>query len=143
MKPSMKLFMESDRIIIDTDVLFAIYYPEDALHKRALSVLKECSVPIYVNSYCVQELITLFTNRLGREKTLLLISRIRMGKFPFKRVEPGKDIEEATFKVYEGLTTKNASFIDCSNIALVRQGQASAVLSFDAIYKAAGVAYTK
>ena len=130
---------ERKRILVDTDAFVALYNREDPNHIRARSVsasiVEEGSHPL-LSVFSYGESITVISQKVGRDYALQYIDDIEKGNaFIF---EADRQLLKKGGEVYRNQRSKNASFTDCVNMAIMEQEEIREIFSFDRIYRKNG-----
>jgi len=127
------------RILVDTDAFVALYNREDSNHTRAkaisASIVKEGNLPI-LSVFSYGESITVISQKVGRSYALQYMDDINRGNAYILEAELG--IVKKGEEVYKRQTSKNVSFTDCVNMAIMKQEGIEEIFSFDADYKKNG-----
>ena len=125
-------------VFIDADVFIAFVKKDDSQHAVAREIfdkLRNREVIFSTSNYVFAEVVTVLSLRVGREVALEFIKNIHAPEsgMDIKWVTP--EIEASAVDIFHKQTSKNVSFVDCVNIAMVRNHHIDAIFSFDAVYK--------
>lgn len=119
-------------VIVDTNVLVALYNTKDSQHKKALKVfdtLSDLKARLVVSNYILLEIYTILSQRAGKKQALEFGGLVRKKKpFIVKRI--AKAADEGTWRIFEKVRNKNISFVDCSIMFLALEGNYE-IVTFD------------
>lgn len=129
-------------IFADSDAFVAILRKDDSNHpkaKRLYLQLEKLNVSFATSNYVFAEVITVISQKIGHKKALEFINNMRSPDsiYNFIRVTP--EIEEMAIEIFKKQTSKNVSFVDCTNMALIKHDNLDAIFSFDEIYRKNGI----
>lgn len=133
-------------ILVDSDVFVALAKKDDTNHKKAKRILKKLTnqpVAFITSNYVFAETVTVISQRISHQAALGFIKVVKSSRSPFLCRWIDEEIEELAIQIFSQQTSKNVSFIDCTNIALVRHYNLAAIFSFDSIYKKNGIPTAK
>lgn len=125
-------------VFIDADAFVALAKEDDTNHVKAAKLLQKLinePVTFLTSNYVFLETVTVISLRVGHEQALKFIKQIKSPGSEFLVEWIDSTIEEQAIEVFEKQTSKNVSFVDCTNIALIRLRGIDAIFSFDEIYK--------
>jgi predicted nucleic acid-binding protein len=128
-------------ILVDTDAFVALAREDDSNHTRALDTihrLKEEKAQLFTSNYVFSEAVTVISQRVGHEDALNFIQLMRSPLSPFTIQRVNEEVEELAIEVFERQTSKNTSFVDCTNMALMDYFRVDRVFSFDVAYRKNG-----
>ena len=130
------------KIFIDTDAFVALAIETDANHKKAVALLNNlCITPVefFTSNYVFSESITLIRMQGSHATALRFIETMQSYENPFhiKRADAGT--EELAMHIFKKQTSKNTNYVDCINMALMKQFHSDAIFSFDDVYKKNGL----
>jgi predicted nucleic acid-binding protein len=128
-------------VFVDADAFVAIAREDDANSERALSLLNGLSerpVQFVTSNYVFSESITVISQRLSHQAALAFIDEIKSPSSQFLIHLVGADTEEMAIKVFREQTSKNVSFVDCTNMAFMRINGVEHIFSFDKVYRQNG-----
>lgn len=128
-------------IFVDSDAFVAVLRKDDSNHQKAKRLylqLEKLNVSFATSNYVFAEVITVISQKIGHQKALEFISNMRSpdSLYNFIRVTP--EVEEMAIEIFKKQTSKNVSFVDCTNMAIVKHENLDAIFSFDEIYKKNG-----
>lgn len=118
-------------IVVDTNVICALYNPEDSLYEKAQrikSLFTEYK-PI-VSNFILLETYTILSQRISKEFAVSFGKRIRE-KHSYAVVWIGPKLEEDVWKIFTSIKDKNFSYVDASILAAMKSEKITHLLSFD------------
>lgn len=133
-------------VFVDADAFVALAKEEDAHHESALKLLDwliDRHARFITSNYVIAESITVISQRVGHAHALQFIADIKSEQsiFLVRWITP--QIEEQAIAIFQKQTSKNVSFVDCTNMAILSLLRIDAIFSFDDIYKKNGYATTE
>ena len=121
-------------ILIDTNVLIAFYNSDDSLNKRAVELMRRIDAgefgTAFVSDYVFDESMNVCSARTNR-KAAVELGVVLQESFHIMRVT--ESVFRAAWWLFKG--TKNLSFTDCTNIALVKELGVEYLATFDKEFK--------
>ena len=124
-----------DKVFVDSNIFIGVLNKRDALHEKALGVwetLKKEQCCLVVSNGIVSEVITVLSQRAGKEKALDFAYSIYFDdKHKIEMVRLDKTIELKALRHMEMTASKNMSFIDATNIAIMELHGIKRIASFD------------
>ena len=126
-------------IFIDADAFVALALPQDNNHSRAVAVSEDIRLrkeQLITSMLSFGETITVISQKGGREKALQFIDKFLVSNTVV--VEADTALQEEGILVYRTQTSKNVSFTDCANMAIMQREKIKEIFSFDRIYKKNG-----
>lgn len=134
--------MNKPRIIfVDADAFVAFTKQDDSNHKRAKQIfekLQNSLVTFITSNFVFAEVVTVLSQRVDHEAAVTFIDNMKSDDSIFQIERINEETEEKAVQIFIQQTSKNVSFFDCTNIALIRQKNMDGVFSFDSIYKKNG-----
>lgn len=129
------------KVFVDSDVFVALLKEKDNTHEKAkkllLKLLSEETVFVTSN-YVISESITVISQKIDHKTAIKYVDEIYSSKSPYRVMRVSGDIEELAIEIFKKQTSKNTSFVDCVNMAFMRQNNVDAIFSFDQIYRKNG-----
>lgn len=123
-------------IVVDSDILVALYKPHDSNHKKALDLVKKLKDSGFVFSILnivLQESATVISHHMGMEDA----RKFYAGIFAFvdKIINVDDNLEKSAWEIFLKQTKRGTSFVDCANMAVCDSYKIDGILSFDEFYK--------
>jgi len=129
------------KIFVDSDAFVALTVATDANHEKALSLLHslgERSVVFLTSNYVFSESITVISMRSSHAAAVAFIENMQSPGNPFQIKRTDEVIEKEAIELFKIQTSKNTSFVDCSNMVFMKQLNLDAIFSFDDVYRKKG-----
>src|SRR5664279_5568858 len=124
-------------IFIDSDAFVALAKEDDSNHTQAVIFLEQLldkSVEFITSNYVFSEIVTVISLRVGHEQSVAFIEKLKDSKSGFEIKWVDTDIEEVAIEVFKKQTSKNTSFVDCTNMVFLEKLHVDAIFSFDEVY---------
>jgi uncharacterized protein len=125
-------------VFVDADAFVAIAREDDTNHERALSLLSALSaksLQFVTSNYVFSESVTVISQRVNHQAATAFINQIKAPESPFQVYYVDEAIEDMAVVIFRGQTSKNVSFVDCTNMALVERHEIDYIFSFDKVYR--------
>lgn len=133
--------MKSKTILVDSDIFVAINKSDDFNHKKAEKLLESLltqQVCFITTNYIFSETITVLSQKVGQTAAVKFISDIKTPQSDFEVYWITPEVEEEAIEIFRKQTSKNTSFVDCTNMAALELNKWDFIFSFDSIYKKNG-----
>ena len=130
-------------IFVDSDAFVGLTKKDDSNHERARQIFLELQDKPFVfvtSNYVFSEVVTILSQRIDHETAVAYIRSMKSEDCVFTIERVGLGTEEAAIQIFIKQTSKNVSFVDCTNIALIRERHMDGIFSFDDDYKKNGIA---
>ena len=125
-------------IFVDTDAFVALAVANDTYHEKALTLLNAIHkrlVIFFTSNYVFAESVTVISQRASHDAALQYIDAMQSLENPFIIERADDDIEDEAIRIFKQQTSKNISYVDCTNMAFMAHLQADAIFSFDGGYR--------
>jgi len=123
-------------VLIDADAFVALIKKNDGNHKRAEKIsdfLTKKGSFFYTTNFVFSETITVLSQRVDHQTAINFIDDFKnleeVNLVPFD-----EEIKEMAIKIFKNQTSKNVSFVDCINMAVLKKYRWNTIFSFDKIY---------
>lgn len=129
-------------IFVDSDAFVAFVKQDDSNHKKARRIfesLQAKSLTFVTSNYVFSEVITVISQRVDHKTAVAFIDNMRSEDSDFLIERISETVEEKALQLFREQTSKNISFVDCTNIALILEKHMDAIFSFDNAYKKNGI----
>ncbi|MFA5995833.1 MAG: PIN domain-containing protein [Patescibacteria group bacterium] len=126
------------KVFIDADALIAIMKHDDINHDKAFKCLEKLvqqEVIFLTSNYVFAEVVTVLSQRVSQASAKQFINIMRSTDSPFIVRWVDEIIADEAVTIFEQQTSKNVSFVDCVNMALVKIDNIDQIFSFDSVYK--------
>lgn len=132
-------------VVIDSDAIFALYNPNDALHLQATKTFEQLIVQDYKLIYPTSvlfEIISLF-QRVLRTPTIAskLVEMIKNDQLFVHIVD--NNILKASVELFDPAGSKKNTLIDCSVVVTAKELHADGVFAYDGFYNKQGLRYAE
>jgi predicted nucleic acid-binding protein len=127
--------------LIDSDALIALMKEDDINNIRAKKIFNKVSnldVMFIMTCYVFSEVVTVLSQRVGYNIALKFIDTVKSSEGGLRVIYADRMMEDATVEVFKKQSSKNISFVDCLNIAVLKNNYANCIFSFDKVYKKNG-----
>jgi uncharacterized protein len=125
-------------IFVDSDIFIALTVANDSNHQKAVALLTrllETPAKFFTSNYVFSESITVISQRSSHAAAVAYIRRMQAQDSPFQIQQADEALDEQALQIFMQQTSKNTSYVDCTNIAFVQRLHADAIFSFDGDYR--------
>lgn len=132
---------ETFKIFVDTDAFVALARKDDANHERAIACLQRTvqhPVIFFTSNYIFSESITVISMLNSHEAAVRFIETMQSPESTYLLTRADEALEEKALQIFKEQTSKNTSFVDCTNMAFMTQLDITAIFSFDRVYRKKG-----
>lgn len=122
-----------NRILVDSDAFVGWLKPDDSLHERVTILfgrIKEQKQATVTTSLVVAETATTLSNKVSQEAAIRFLDFVE--HLPVIHI--GEDLHRKTTELFKQQKEKGISFVDCSNVVVLKHFGMPAILSFDKFY---------
>ncbi|MCJ7739847.1 PIN domain-containing protein [Candidatus Microgenomates bacterium] len=127
--------------LVDSDAFVALSKNDDSNSAKAqqiLSILKLQKTKLYTSNYVFSESITVISKKVSHSGAISFIEVMKSPLNPFSFIWLDETIENMALKIFKQQTSKNVSFVDCTNMAVMEHYHLDTIFSFDEIYRKNG-----
>jgi predicted nucleic acid-binding protein len=124
------------QVLIDSDVFVGLFLPDDAHYQRVsqqFEAFEQNKTQIATTNWVIVETATVLSRKDSQETAKAFLTMTETSGIPILSIS--KDIEKEAWRIFKDQSTKNTSFVDCSNIAVITHFHIPQLFSFDAFYK--------
>lgn len=128
-------------VLIDSDALVALIKKNDTNHKKAKKIsqfLVQKRAIFLTTNYVFSETGTVLSQRISRKVALDFIDDLKTKESEISMIWVNEKIEDLAIKIFKKQTSKNVSFVDCVNMAVLSRYKWDTIFSFDRIYEKNG-----
>jgi predicted nucleic acid-binding protein len=128
-------------VFIDSDAFVALAKSDDANHAKATKLLEHLlsqSLTFITSNYVFAETVTVISMRIGHNYAIEFIKNLKAEDSEFEIKWVDETIEETAIEIFYKQTSKNTSFVDCTNMAFLKRLHADIIFSFDEVYRKNG-----
>lgn len=126
--------MEKNRsVFVDSNYFVAFFNTNDTLHKKAVNLAKELernNLTILISNFIFLETVTVLAQRVGKE-IALRVGRYLLEDPKINMLHIDAELQNAAWLIFQEIKDKNISFVDCSNLAVLRSEDGAELLTFD------------
>ena len=129
-------------IFVDADAFVALTKEDDSNHERSRQTfgrLADSPVTFITSNYVFSEVITVLSQRVNHQAAVAFIQNMKSADNIFLIERINNEVEDKALEIFIEQTSKNVSFVDCTNIALIQEKQLDGIFSFDEDYKKNGI----
>lgn len=127
-----------NKILVDTDFLFALVVENDVHHRIAIEKLQKYEKDIFfITSFTIPEVVTVLSHKVSQEQAKNFLKQERESSFTVIKLD--EVLQEKTDQIFLAQKKKGASWVDCLNAAAVQVHHLDGILSFDRFYQKAGI----
>ena len=124
-------------IFVDTDAFVALIKKNDSNHTKAKNIfqkLQGMSIEFATSNYVFSEAITILSQKVNHATAVRFIDAMLSSENIFNIKRADEAIEDVAINIFKDQTSKNISFVDCTNMAFVRKIGINGIFSFDKAY---------
>lgn len=129
-------------LFVDSDAFIAILKDDDINHQKANLLLQkslEKSFSFCTSNFVFSEVVTVLSQRVGKEAAIKFTEMVK-DENGYEIIRVNKDLEKVAIKIFRGQLSKNVSFVDCTNMAILKSNlKIKAIFSFDEVYRENGL----
>ena len=133
----MAISTEKRKVLIDADAFVGLIYKKDANHQVASRIIKLIpDVQLITSSYAYGEAITVLSQKAGRAVALEFIKDTQDSSTII--IDIDFTLRRRGEEMFKRQTSKNISFTDCVNMAIMEDYGIKEIFSFDEDYRKNG-----
>lgn len=130
--------MAANNILVDTDALVATIKGDDSNHKKAIVIGKKFkNSTYYITSFTIPETATVLSHKMSQKDAREFILKARVENFV--EVPLTSDLIREADQIFVSQNKKGTSWIDCLNVAVVKNKNLDGIFSFDKFYQKLGL----
>lgn len=137
---------DSLKIFMDTDAFVALVKEDDSNHNRAKRIFQKLQaepVVFSTSNYVFSETVTVLSQRVSHVAAVEFIKKMKSDENPFDIQRVEEEVENRAIEIFIAQTSKNISYVDCVNIAVIKKNGYDAIFSFDKAYRKNGIKVTR
>ncbi len=128
-----------DSVFVDSNVFIGILNAHDALHERSVALwkkLQERQYRVVLSHFIVSEVVTVLSYRSHKQDALYFAQSIYFdNNHEVDIVRLDETLELRALEVMRSASSKNISFVDASNIAIMETYGIKQIASFDKMFR--------
>ena|SRR3990167_1719294 len=124
-----------EKLLVDANVLVALYRPNDALNLKASELVRklhQSGCRFFALNLVIQESATVLSMREGMASANNFYSKYK--KIIDVEIDTDRELEDHSWKIFLKQTKKGSSFVDCANLAAIERYKLDGIVSFDKFY---------
>lgn len=125
------------KIFVDTDAFVALIKKNDSSHTKAKNIFEKLQgilIEFTTSNYVFSETITILSQKVNHATAVRYIDAMLSSENIFDIKRADETIEDLTISIFKAQTSKNISFVDCANIAVIKKIGLDGIFSFDRAY---------
>ncbi|MGI9028081.1 MAG: type II toxin-antitoxin system VapC family toxin [Candidatus Saccharimonadales bacterium] len=122
-----------NNVFVDSNFLIGLYNASDTLHGKTSAInarLASSGARLYVSNYILLEVLTVLSQRIGRAEAIAVGNNIIDGGH-IEVIHINEDMHALSWNIFQLVTNKNVSFVDCSILAVMQDSGIRHLLTFD------------
>jgi len=122
-------------ILLDSDALIALINKEDELHKRVLKIqekLTKAGAIFAISRYIIAETATFLTLRVNKKTADRFLKDLESQEILV--INPTDELEKLTREFFFKQKSRNVTYFDCVNMAILTYYHWKTIFSFDRHY---------
>lgn len=119
-------------IFIDSDAFLGISNPNDALHSRAITLLKDQTNDLVTSWDVIDEVSTKLSYHFSKSHAVEFLRSLSVYDIKIEFLD--NEISQEAKKIFLSQKSKNVSMTDCANMAIARKLKIKTFFSFDEHY---------
>ncbi|MEX0896317.1 MAG: PIN domain-containing protein [Patescibacteria group bacterium] len=122
--------------LIDSDAFVGLIFPNDAHHQNASQMFQDMALRklhIACTNVAVTETITVLSHRQGQKLAKQFLEYLAQTELTIIRVTNPR--EECALDIFKHQIKKGTSFVDCANVAIMKELDIPYIASFDQGYE--------
>lgn len=124
-------------IFVDTDAFVALIKKNDSNHTKAKNIFEKLQgtpVEFITSNYVFSETITILSQKVNHVTAVRYIDAMLSSENIFNIKRADGAVEDLAIGIFKDQTSKNISFVDCANMAVIRKLGLDGIFSFDRAY---------
>ena len=121
------------KILLDSDVLFALFVATDVHHAEIAALISTLSgAELISTNLVIQETATVLSYKIGQDASLAFLKKLEWLDLTTLVVDEA--LGKKAWEVFKKQSKKGTSFIDCANLACIELYRFDGILSYDHAY---------
>ena len=134
-------------ILVDSDSFIALVKEDDDNHQKAkeyFAQLDELPVMLVTTKYVFAEVATVLSQRVSHAVSIQFVDTLLAEPQAIKFIDAHSDsIFDSAVDFFKKQSSKNVSFVDCTNMAVMQNFNIRYIFSFDKTYKTNNFMYAE
>jgi predicted nucleic acid-binding protein len=131
-------------VFVDTSAFYAVKDSSDENHKIAIETMEKLAenpdVIVVITNYIIDEVLTLFRNKLGFKSAIEFGEKIRNSRNT-KNIFVTEEMEDEAWELFKKYEDKDFSFTDCISFVVMKKFNITTVFTFDEHFKQIGYGF--
>ena len=121
------------KVLLDSDFVVALYKRKDSNHTKAVKLFRKIENESLVAINLVfQESTTVISKQMGMKDAKIFLGSIR--RIIGEEIKLNNILEVKSWEVFLRQNKKGTSFVDCANLAILKEYNLDKIASFDKFY---------
>ncbi|MEK7541546.1 MAG: PIN domain-containing protein [Patescibacteria group bacterium] len=123
------------RVFADSNFFIAFFNPADSLHPRAVAAAKKLyqdDAVLVISNFIFLEVVTVISQRVGRGAALRVGAHLLNDPRKIEVIHIDPILQDSAWRIFQSISVKDAGFVDCSILAVLRAEDIRSLLTFDA-----------
>ena len=124
-----------NRVFIDTNIFVALRDKNDSTHKRAVQILErliKADVIFFTSSDVIGETLTVISRKLGKTQAVKFLKEV---EGMAREIFVDENLHRISRNFFTEVRSKTISFVDCSNVVVMKNSKIKTIFSFDEDFK--------
>jgi|SRR5882672_9014184 len=127
-----------NKILVDTDFLFALVVENDVHHKVATEKMQQYVKDMFfITPFTIPEAVTVLSYKVSQDQAKRFLKQARESNFA--QIVFDESIISKVDELFLAQKKKGTSWIDCLNVAVILSNHLDGILSFDRFYQQVGI----
>jgi len=127
-----------NKILVDTDFLFALVVENDVHHKVATEKMQQYVKDMFfITPFTIPEAVTVLSYKVSQDQAKRFLKQARESNFA--QIVFDESIISKADELFLAQKKKGTSWIDCLNVAVILSNHLDGILSFDRFYQQVGI----
>ncbi len=125
--------VQSERVVVDSNFWVALFNSWDSLYPKASKVasqLDKNKTRLVLTNLIFLETVTVLSQRRGR-RAAIETGEYLLANPNIEKIHIDSDLQKSSWQIFKEIANKNASFVDCSTIAVMKAEGLHRLLTFD------------
>lgn len=123
----------NNKVLIDSNYFIALFNTKDSSHKKAVELSQKLSkdkVQVYITNFITLEVLTVLSQKVGRQASINVGNMLQETK-TIDKIHITRELNKNTWHIFQSISNKNMSFVNCSNLASMQYMGIKQLLTFD------------
>lgn len=128
---------EGKRVFIDSNYFVALFNPSDNLYPKALKIAKKIDkegVLLVISNLIFLEIVTILSQKRGK-RVAIETGEYLLSNPQITLIHIDEMLQRDSWNIFKEIKNKDVSFVDSSNIAVMKSEGINEILTFDIQFK--------